>query len=79
MSIGVMSTLTTKMTRTMKKLEVPRPLKSTSGSIHTRNSVVDLKINSGIFYLYSVTVCAYELQSERYCSPFGLPMTQKVL
>ncbi|CAF4785245.1 unnamed protein product [Pieris macdunnoughi] len=40
-----MSTLT-KMTRTVKKLEVPRPLKSTTSSAHNRNSVVDVKINS---------------------------------
>ncbi|XP_013133778.1 PREDICTED: uncharacterized protein LOC106099707 isoform X3 [Papilio polytes] len=40
-----MSTLT-KMTRTVKKLEVPRPLKSTTSSAHTRNSVLDVKINS---------------------------------
>lgn len=41
-----MSTLT-KMTRTVKKLEVPRPLKSATSSAHNRNSVVDVKINSG--------------------------------
>ncbi|XP_022834671.1 eukaryotic translation initiation factor 4E-binding protein Mextli isoform X4 [Spodoptera litura] len=40
-----MSTLT-KMTRTVKKLEVPRPLKSTTSSAHNRNSVLDVKINS---------------------------------
>ncbi|XP_045536977.1 eukaryotic translation initiation factor 4E-binding protein Mextli isoform X2 [Papilio machaon] len=42
---STMSTLT-KMTRTVKKLEVPRPLKSTTSSAHTRNSVLDVKINS---------------------------------
>lgn len=41
-----MSTLT-KMTRTVKKLEVPRPLKSTTSSAHNRNSMLDVKINSG--------------------------------
>ena len=41
-----MSTLT-KMTRTVKKLEVPRPLKSTTSTAHNRNSVLDVKINSG--------------------------------
>ncbi|XP_034827915.1 eukaryotic translation initiation factor 4E-binding protein Mextli isoform X3 [Maniola hyperantus] len=40
-----MSTLT-KMTRTVKKLEVPRPLKSTTSSAHNRNSILDVKINS---------------------------------
>ncbi|XP_023941540.1 eukaryotic translation initiation factor 4E-binding protein Mextli isoform X2 [Bicyclus anynana] len=39
-----MSTLT-KMTRTVKKLEMPRPLRSTT-STHIRNSVLDIKINS---------------------------------
>ncbi|CAG9098295.1 unnamed protein product [Plutella xylostella] len=40
-----MSTLT-KMTRTVKKLEVPRPLKSTTNTALNRNSVLDVKINS---------------------------------
>ncbi|CAG4998117.1 unnamed protein product [Parnassius apollo] len=45
---GVASTMSTltKMTRTVKKLEVPRPLKSTTSSAHNRNSVLDVKINS---------------------------------
>lgn len=46
-----MSTLT-KMTRTVKKLEVPRPLKSTTSSAHNRNSVLDVKINSGNYLIY---------------------------
>ncbi|XP_077296519.1 eukaryotic translation initiation factor mextil isoform X2 [Arctopsyche grandis] len=35
-----------KMTRMIKKPEVPRPLKSTSVAIQTKNYVMDLKINS---------------------------------
>lgn len=39
------------MTRTVKKLEDPRPLKSTTSSAHNRNSMLDVKINSGKYFV----------------------------
>lgn len=49
------------MTRTVKKLEVPRPLKSTTSSAHNRNSVLDVKINSGkILIRFHVAVTKLE-------------------
>ncbi|XP_045785733.1 eukaryotic translation initiation factor 4E-binding protein Mextli isoform X6 [Maniola jurtina] len=55
-----MSTLT-KMTRTVKKLEVPRPLKSTTSSALNRNSVLDVKINSVDDLLTLTETVAYQM------------------
>ncbi|XP_047544914.1 eukaryotic translation initiation factor 4E-binding protein Mextli isoform X2 [Vanessa atalanta] len=55
-----MSTLT-KMTRTVKKLEVPRPLKSTTSSAHNRNSVLDVKINSVDDLIVLTEAVAYQM------------------
>ncbi|VVC99862.1 unnamed protein product [Leptidea sinapis] len=55
-----MSTLT-KMTRTVKKLEVPRPLKSTTSSALNRNSVLDVKINSVDDLIVLTEAVAYQM------------------
>lgn len=55
-----MSTLT-KMTRTVKKLEVPRPLKSTTSTAHNRNSVLDVKINSVDDLIVLTEAVAYQM------------------
>ncbi|XP_045511148.1 eukaryotic translation initiation factor 4E-binding protein Mextli isoform X2 [Colias croceus] len=55
-----MSTLT-KMTRAVKKLEVPRPLKSTTSSAHNRNSVLDVKINSVDDLIVLTEAVAYQM------------------
>ncbi|KAJ8726522.1 hypothetical protein PYW07_001220 [Mythimna separata] len=60
-----MSTLT-KMTRTVKKLEVPRPLKSTTSSAHNRNSVLDVKINSVDDLIVLTEAVAYQMMQGNY-------------
>ncbi|XP_063358289.1 eukaryotic translation initiation factor 4E-binding protein Mextli isoform X3 [Cydia amplana] len=60
-----MSTVT-KMTRTVKKLEVPRPLKSTTSSAHNRNSVLDVKINSVDDLIVLTEAVAYEMMQGNY-------------
>ncbi|XP_068621655.1 eukaryotic translation initiation factor 4E-binding protein Mextli isoform X8 [Battus philenor] len=60
-----MSTLT-KMTRTVKKLEVPRPLKSTTSSAHNRNSVLDVKINSVDDLIVLTEGVAYQMMQGNY-------------
>ncbi|KAG6457574.1 hypothetical protein O3G_MSEX010392 [Manduca sexta] len=60
-----MSTLT-KMTRTVKKLEVPRPLKSTTSSAHNRNSVLDVKINSVDDLIVLAEAVAYQMMQGNY-------------
>ncbi|XP_059046203.1 eukaryotic translation initiation factor 4E-binding protein Mextli isoform X5 [Achroia grisella] len=60
-----MSTLT-KMTRTVKKLEVPRPLKSTTSSAHNRNSVLDVKINSADDLIVLTEAVAYQMMQGNY-------------
>ncbi|CAH0726066.1 unnamed protein product, partial [Brenthis ino] len=49
------------MTRTVKKLEVPRPLKSTTSSAHNRNSVLDVKINSVDDLIVLTEAVAYQM------------------
>ncbi|XP_073942043.1 eukaryotic translation initiation factor mextil isoform X1 [Choristoneura fumiferana] len=60
-----MSTVT-KMTRTVKKLEVPRPLKSTTSSAHNRNSALDVKINSVDDLIVLTEAVAYEMMQGNY-------------
>ncbi|XP_026322321.1 eukaryotic translation initiation factor 4E-binding protein Mextli isoform X7 [Hyposmocoma kahamanoa] len=60
-----MSTLT-KMTRTVKKLEVPRPLKSTTSTAHNRNSVLDVKINSVDDLIVLTEAVAYQMMQGNY-------------
>ncbi|CAH0748785.1 unnamed protein product [Diatraea saccharalis] len=60
-----MSTLT-KMTRTVKKLEVPRPLKSTTSSAHNRNSLLDVKINSVDDLIVLTEAVAYQMMQGNY-------------
>ncbi|XP_063529386.1 eukaryotic translation initiation factor 4E-binding protein Mextli isoform X5 [Cydia strobilella] len=60
-----MSTVT-KMTRTVKKLEVPRPLKSTTSSAHNRNSILDVKINSVDDLVVLTEAVAYEMMQGNY-------------
>ncbi|XP_062524302.1 eukaryotic translation initiation factor 4E-binding protein Mextli isoform X7 [Bombyx mori] len=60
-----MSTLT-KMTRTVKKLEVPRPLKSTTSSAHNRNSTLDVKINSVDDLIVLAEAVAYQMMQGNY-------------
>ncbi|CAH2988902.1 unnamed protein product [Chilo suppressalis] len=65
---GVASTMSTltKMTRTVKKLEVPRPLKSTTSSAHNRNSVLDVKINSVDDLIVLTEAVAYQMMQGNY-------------
>ncbi|XP_041981561.1 eukaryotic translation initiation factor 4E-binding protein Mextli isoform X2 [Aricia agestis] len=60
-----MSTLT-KMTRTVKKLEIPRPLKSSTSSAHNRNSVLDVKINSVDDLIVLTEAVAYQMMQGNY-------------